>query len=361
MRILMVGASADSSTLDVEVGWFTGLTREGHEVYNYSLRNRLKLWAEFFGMTRPDDKNLDQFKVMEAASDCVLHEAVRWRAEMVLIISGCSFHPNAAAMCQRVGIPVVSIMTECPYNDKDMTDLASVSTILTVNERTSLPFFESLMDKDGQKALYLPTAYNANTHIPGPADENYASDVFFCGTGFDERTKLFEETNWEGIQFCLAGFWPTDAENEVIPTEKEKRLGQIKIGHSPTLARHLVAGLLDNEETIKWYRGAKIVLATHRNDARAESVGPRIYEAAALGVFQISDDCRPELAELFGDAIPTFRAGDPEHLAWTIRYWLSRPQERREKALEARERVLDHSYDNRVLQLMAAINELRAA
>lgn len=384
MRVIVVGAAADSSIRDVERGWVRALERAGHDVRLYNLNARLKLYGDWFRVVMegarcreghvaidPEPGFIaDQVTIMQAASECVAHEALRHRAEMAVIISGCSFHPNGAAFLQAIGVPVVTIATESPYNDADMVDLARISTIVGTNERRSVPHFAALA---GEAATYLPTAYDTDRHAPGPIEPDKACDVFFVGTGFDERARLFAETDWSGIDFKLAGFWPTGEDGEVIPTATEARLGQIKIGHDARLARHLARGLIDNDEAVAWYRSARIVLAIHRDAVvprsgamvgmvgRGESIGPRVYEAAAVGAFQIADDSRPELAELFGDSIPTFRAGDPEHLRWTIRYWLDRPALRQDRASEARQRVRGHSYDDRLMALMRLIADLRRA
>lgn len=372
MRVLLVGAAADSSIRDVEYGWHQALKRAGHDVRLYNLNTRLKLYSEWMrlrmeglacpscdaSVMEPDGLFADQVTIMAAASECVIHEALRHGSEMAVIISGCSFHPNGAAFLQRAGIPVVTVVTESPYNDADMVDLARVSTIVATNERQSVPHFQR---HAGEAALYLPTAYDRERHTPGPPEAGKQCDVFFVGTGFDERAKLFAETDWSGIDFRLAGFWPTGEDGEVIPTAQEARLGQVKIGHDARLAPFIARGLIDNAETVRWYRSARIVLAVHRDDGRGESIGPRVYEAAACGAFQLADDSRPELTDLFGESIPTFRAGDPEHLAWTVRYWLARPEQRQRLAEYARRLVAQHSYDDRLATLTALIRRLRSA
>lgn len=368
----MVGSAADSSIRDVERGWVRALERAGHDVRVYNLNARLKLYGDWFrvcveGAACPEGHRAidpdptftaDQVTIMQAASECVVHEALRHRSELALVISGCSFHPNGGAFLQQIGVPVLTIATESPYNDADMVDLARVSTIVGTNDRASVPHFERLA---GQAALYLPTAYDSDRHVPGPPDADKLCDVFFCGTGFDERARLFAETDWAGIDFRLAGFWPTGEDGEVIPTATEERLGQIRIGHDARLVPFLARGLIDNDETVRWYRSSRIVLATHRDDGRGTSIGPRVYEAAAVGAIQVADDSRPELTELFGDSIPTFRAGDPEHLGWTLRYWLARPALRQDRAATARRRVLGQSYDDRLATLLALIGRLRRA
>src|SRR4030065_2583401 len=96
--------------------------------------------------------------------------------------------------------------------------------------------------------------------------------------------------------------------------------------------------LVDNAELIKYYCGTKIALNHHRTivgkDSRGEelhidqaySLGPRAYEIAACGAFQLCDDTRPELQEVFGDSVATYRDGGD--LRDKIAYYLSHDDER---------------------------------
>jgi glycosyltransferase involved in cell wall biosynthesis len=261
----------------------------------------------------------------------------------------------------------VTVGTESPYNDKDSEDLASVSTVFGVNDLASVDRMAAVTARKGGAALYLPTAWTRGVHEPAPPSAERVSDVFFCGTGFDERGDLFSAVDWEalGVRFRLAGFWPGSDQEVVTPSPEERRLGQVPIGHWPGLKKYMAAGLVDNRELPGWYASAKIVLSVHRSYrpededdgvAQALSVGPRVYEAAACGAFQLCDDSRPELAEIFGESVPTYEAGNADDLAAKVLFYLGQPELRREMALEAMERVARHSYDDRLTKLVTFIS-----
>jgi len=245
-----------------------------------------------------------------------------------------------------------------------MEDLCRVSSVFTVNDRLSLPNFEAIAAGVEGSALYLPTAYDRDVHVPVEAgrfqEDGKFSDVFFCGTGFDERARLFAQADWSGIDFALTGFWPESEQASVIPDQVEARLGQISIGYDKRLKPFLRGGLQDNRDLAQWYRQTKVVLSVHRDYPGAQAVGPRVYEAAAIGAFQVCDDSRPELVDLFGDTVATFPAGDEGEMLGVIRYYLDRPKMRAEMANAARERVLGHSYDDRLTTLVNHIYPARS-
>ena len=385
VRILLVGAASDWSINDVSDAYHNALKRANHDVYFYSLNNRLKMVGAWFKVMKDGAYCLHcggetlspwpEFRgsladTIEAASICVVHEAVRQRSELVMVISGCSWHPNANAFLQQVGIPVVTIFTECPYADDAQRDLARTSTLVTTNERTSAATYDAVARANGgEGAIYLPTAYDSETHIPGPSEPDKQCDVFFCGTGFDERVRFFKAVDWTDIDLRVAGFWLPDAtpkgDNQVavqsqleadFHMDRTQFLDAAQGGEAEPLARYIISGPLPNAEVVRWYRSAKIVLSLHREHPTAESFAVRVYEAAAVGAFQVADDCRrAEIEEVFGDAIPMFRTGDPEHLRFVLDYYLARPGLRGELAVLARERVQGHSYDDRLDALMRAI------
>ena len=82
----------------------------------------------------------------------------------------------------------------------------------------------------------------------------------------------------------------------------------------------------------------------------AYSVGPRTYELAACGLYQISDGERPELQEIFGDTIPTFST--PEQLEREVRWALANPHERRQQARRQHAAVQGHSVTDRMRTLL---------
>src|SRR4030065_2941425 len=84
--------------------------------------------------------------------------------------------------------------------------------------------------------------------------------------------------------------------------------------------------LLEHAELVRNYCGTKIRLNHRRTIVgkdsageelhidEAHSLGPRAYEIAACGAFQLCDGTRPELQETVGDSVATYKDGQ-ERLA----------------------------------------------
>lgn len=198
---------------------------------------------------------------------------------------------------------------------------------------------------------YLPMAYNPRLHIPGPPDPDKQCDVVFVGGGFPERKALLNAVDWTGIDRAIHGtLWGLDLE-----AEQEKR----DFGRGSRYTE----GAIPNEMTTAWHRSAKVALNLHRQmtfiernlpfpAGHAESLGPRSYEIPASGGFLLSDDERPEIADVYGDAAAVFRAWNAADLERQLRYWLSHPGERERKQQAQHEAVRPHHWGNRARVLL---------
>jgi spore maturation protein CgeB len=82
----------------------------------------------------------------------------------------------------------------------------------------------------------------------------------------------------------------------------------------------------------------------------AYSLGPRAFEIAACGAFQLCDDTRPELREIFDDTVATYTDG--RDLQSTTAYYLAHDAKRQEMAQEARRRVAPCSFLNRAREIV---------
>jgi glycosyltransferase involved in cell wall biosynthesis len=136
------------------------------------------------------------------------------------------------------------------------------------------------------------------------------------------------------------------------------------------LRRYVRGGQITNQTTTALYRNAKIGLNLYRSsmgwgkDAErlpagyAESCNPRAYELAATGCFAVSE-YRPEVPEVFGDLVPTFRT--PDELAAQVARWLADDagRARVREALPAQ--VRPQSWDARVDQMLANMRAADAA
>jgi spore maturation protein CgeB len=253
--------------------------------------------------------------------------------DWVVVVSGHNYNAHDARALRRAGLKVALLCTESPYWMDVEPHMASFYDVAFTNERTALDHFRRAQPQ----THYLPHAYNPAVHSDAlpPLDE--PSDVFFCGSMFDERKALFAAVDWGGVAFTARGFLDLDQG---------------------------VTDLMDNFTVARAYRAAKIALNHHRTTTMhgtgghivgAESLGPRAYEIAACGGFQLMDDSRAERLDIFGECMPTYRAGDAADLTQQIRFWLDRPAERGACAAAQHAAILPHSWTNRAKQVLEVL------
>jgi spore maturation protein CgeB len=293
-----------------------------------------------FAQMAPEGETPSSEMVCLYATEGLPYKAITEGTPWALVINGMSLHPNGLWALRRIGVKVAVWFTEAPYEVQEH-HLAQVADLAFTSERSSVAAFQGVLDgHTGGKAVYLPHAYNPEVHHPldGGEPPIEKHDVVLVGTGFLERQWLLENVDWEGIDLCLGGLWPG-------------------IEQSDILARYRQYSCLANEDTVKLYHGAKIVLNPHRWAPSAESLNPRAYEAAACGAFQITDR-RAEVEELFGDSVPSYEPGNPWQLEALIRHYLEDSEGRVSKAKEANRKVQGHNFTMRAETIIRSIREV---
>lgn len=344
LRVLLVHPGAAWSTHDVWTGMRAGLVAAGCEVIDYRLDEALA----FFGLTfqaaeqggihwesgsRP---NVSGF----AGIKCVA-ELVNVSPDLLVSVSGHNLHQSVPLMARKLGIPTAVYCTESPYFGEFERQFAKQYDVIFTNERRAVPFFQEVAPG---RAHYLAHAYNPAVHHPrAGVDPALASDVFFVGSGFPERVRLFQAVDWTGINAAIKGFlW--NGEAELDP-----------------------ADVVPNDQAVAYYRAAAICLNHHRTTTvygahehisalDADSLGPRAYEIPASGGFMLCDDSRAELREVFGDTVPTYRSHSAIDLERQVRHYLARPDERARLAAAQREAVAPHTWHARAQQMLDVID-----
>jgi glycosyltransferase involved in cell wall biosynthesis len=119
----------------------------------------------------------------------------------------------------------------------------------------------------------------------------------------------------------------------------------------------VVADHVDNEALPAVYRSAGVVLNDHWDTMRAGGfVSNRLFDVLACGTPVISDHL-PEIGELLGDAVPTWR--DPSELGALVRADLEDPGAARARAARGRATVLaQHTFDHRADELLQALADV---
>ena len=123
-------------------------------------------------------------------------------------------------------------------------------------------------------------------------------------------------------------------------------------GWDGLIDRHLiVADHVDNELLPVVYSSAGVVLNDHWDTMAAWGfVSNRIFDVLACGTPVISDDL-PEVHDLFGDAVPTYRTA--RQLGDLVAEALDDPAQARARAARGRAIVLEHhTFDHRARALL---------
>jgi spore maturation protein CgeB len=276
-------------------------------------------------------------------SELAVTWALRHLPDFTVICTGMYWHPDAYELMRRAGQRVGLLLTETPYAVHHEAQYAGLVDVVWTNERTAVPMLQDL----NPRTYYLPHAFNAEVHTATGQDLDVpAHDVVFVGTGFQERIEWLEAVDWTGIDLGLYGAWT------------------LLTPDSP-LQKYVRGGVTDNAYTAALYRRAKVGINLFRQsvgygqDAQrittSESLNPRSYELAACGCFHVSD-FRAEVAEVFGELVPTFR--EPTELEALLRRWLADDHGRQRIAEQLPQAVTDHTWSTRARQMTAVIESV---
>lgn len=334
MRVLFVWAAAETSTVDVARGYRNALGRmDGVEVVgDFRTPARIRYHSTALANGPRPDLAEDAWLVLRLAAEGIVVEALRTRADLVLVVSGGAIHPDGLELCARAGIPVAGVLTESPYEDDDQERWAY---------HVGHVFTNDLWSARTRGWSYLPPAYDGLTDRPHAHDPEIACDVLIVGTGWPERQALLEAVDWSGIDLKIMGIWPDVTKG------------------SPLWPYLDQSGAVPHEETIRRYGSAKVCINAHRGSPTALTPGPRAFEIAAAGGLQVSDH-REELERIFAGSVPVYDG--PERLGALVRALLGRSEdERRAMACAQRSALLagGHTFDDRARDLVATIRNGR--
>lgn len=338
MKVLVIYPGHAMSTIDVAEGWANGLEAAGLDVRRFHYHNVLAFYSEAFRRWKELTPSFEykDGDILFMASRAAIADIVQFPPDVVIVVTGLAVHIVLYEALKKLTVPLVLILTECPYLDESQGDLCQAvkPDAIFVNDRASLGNFDG--------AIYLPHSFDPARHCPAYVRDKYRSDVCFIGTMYPERREIIETMNWEGIDLRLVG----------------TKLGMV--GQQLAMDKE---GWITNAEAANYYRGAKICLSLNRTvkgakdnhlehirECEAWSLSPRHYEIAACGGFQIAQDGRPELWEVFGDTVPTFRTA--RGLEELVRYYLSNDEERWRLARLQHDKVHGCSFEERARNIV---------
>lgn len=297
MKLLMVHPGASMSTADVYDGLVDALRARDHTLWEYALDGRIELAGAYLDYVwKRSTRNGNKFDkpstsdILYRAGEELVTRALRVQPDCVFIVSAMYLHPDVLILLRRAGLKVAMLFTESPYDDEKQGRLVPYVDVSWTNERSSAASSYGAVK-------YLPHAWSPRRLAPNDVgDDLPAHDVVFVGTGFKERIETLEAIDFSGLDVGFYGSWDL-------------------MGSRNRLRRFIRGNYIDNRQAMLLYRKAKIGLNLYRQSrgfgkdapriTHAESLNPRAYELAAAGCVTISDP-RDEVAEIFGDLVPTF-------------------------------------------------------
>jgi len=341
-KVMVIASGHTFSTRDVYDNCVAGLQACGVDVMGFP-------YHEYIERYMPLGEQFDLDLILAMASDAAFPRAMAFRPDLILFVTGYVF-PQAASLLLGQYAPTAVYLTEGPYQTPTEQMCQSGFRTAFTNERLMVERIKGWRRDSGhpcpENVYYLPHCYDPERHHPRDVvPSEYHSDVCFIGSPFPERQALFGGVDWDGIDFLARGLWSRRDVDQPLDAPD---------------------GAVSNDEAHLYYAGAMINVNHHRSiryfdhdeeieTGEAESINLRAYELAAAGCFQICDDSRPELYEVFGHTIPTYKAGDSADLERVIRYWLDYPDARNENAMLARRIVQDHTAEARMRYLLEMV------
>jgi spore maturation protein CgeB len=337
MKILLIYPGATWSVYDVAAGYERALRLLGHDVVVFDYHTQYKFFKQYlYFLERSHGVSFPKDAEMVLSSERVAINILDTRPDAILNIMGIGLHRRAYEHAAILDVPMALVLTESPYMDEHQRIIAEKGHVRLIfaNDKSSLPY----LSESGIPTVYLPHSYDPARHYPHQVNGEYQSDVFFHGTMWPRRQQLFDALDLSTYDAHVGG---ADFS-----------------GSLEQLSRDVV----DNDELVRYYSGTKIALNHHRQTDHdgtltegAWSLGPRAFEIAACGAFQLCDESRDELYEVFGASVGTY--SDAKELQMSIDHYLEFEDEREDRAKEARRRVRPCSFKDRARDVVVPAME----
>ena len=346
MRITLVHPGHALSTAWIYDGYESAFEEMGIEVQSVRLDNLISTASEFIEHKRylfdgDQGGTAEQWKMHLAQQLAIprILECITAGSDVLINICGKLWSPQNAGLLNLTPFNRVIMLTESPYEDDSQIALMQNFDFAFTNDKYSA---EPL-------SAYRPTAYMRHAYDPDvfryiEIDRKHKYDYSFIGTPFGNRMKILEEC----AKLPLERFTFSKVSDEAD--------GKTIISYVPP------------EKACRIYNQSKVNLNIHRGEkyfgkpdivepGSAYSLGPRAFEIAGSCAFQLCDNTRPELKEVFGDTIATFE--QPEEVAEMVAYWAdpAREAQRKEMARASQQIALGQTYLHRAVQLVEQLSQ----
>ncbi len=342
MKIVAAHPGPAFSVSDVHNGWVEAFRKQGHQVAEYNLDERMTFYDS--AMIEMPDQSLRKGLTHEQAYQLAvngLYSAIYKLQPDVLFITSAFYYPaEMISFIHDRGTKIVIRHTESPYEDHLQMELAKYADINLINDPMNLDKFREI----NPATYYSPHSYRPNLHCPGKGDPNLAADFVFIGTGYGSRITFLEAMDFGASDVFLAGNWKW--------LDEDSKLRKY--------VAHHIEECLDNEQTVDVYRSSKVGMNLYRKETPGIdtvydgwALGPREIEMAACGLFFLREP-RGEGDEVLA-MLPTFNS--PEDASEKLHWYLDREDQRQSLADQARSAISDWTFDNQATELMRLLEK----
>jgi len=239
-------------------------------------------------------------------------------------------------------------VTEDPYERSVNAANADLFDLVFTNDSNSVGAYG-----DKGRALALAADERFHLHaIPAHDDGHYLYDLFFAGTAWPNRSEFLQE-----LQAAIPGI------NLKLALPSNPYIPAPRLGMEPSAYDWRTP----NTEFAKFSNRSRSVLTLHRafsssgNDPVAHTPGPRFFEVALAGGFQLVDMSLPEVrvGDYYTDGEHFVGFSGVADCISKLSHYLSRPEERLAIARAAQARTADmHLYRHRVGTLLDEVEAL---
>lgn len=289
-------------------------------------------------------------RVVRADYGNALREAQAMNCNLFIAFDGEELNRLVVERLAQLAGRSVMWVTEDPYERSVNAANADLFDLVFTNDSNSVGAY-------GEKGRALALAADERFHlhaIPECDDEHYLYDLFFAGTAWPNRSEFLHylQAAIPGINLKLA--LPS---NPYIPAPR--------LGMEPSAYDWRTP----NTEFAKFANRSRSVLTLHRafsssgTDPVAHTPGPRLFEVALAGGFQLVDMSLPEVRveDYYREGEDFVGFSGVDDCIAKLRHYLANPDQRLRIARAAQSRTRDmHLYAHRVRRLLDEIAALPA-
>jgi len=275
-----------------------------------------------------------------------LEDLRRHACNVVVCLDGQELHRRIVSRLRERCPRMVLWLTEDPYEQGTNRRNLDLFDLIFSNDRGSIRRYDS------PRVHHLPLAASEPYHYREvvEAEREFLYDVFFAGVAWPNRVRLFEQIQGQLRGLRCKFILP---HNEFVP-KPDLDLPDFEMNYR-----------LSNLDLATVQNRSKIVLYLHRVfsasgvDHPSTTPGPRLFEAAMAGGFQLVEDTLPEVSDYFARdrELAYFKTSD--ECVSLIRHFLDHPERRVRIARAAQQRTRsEHLYRHRVAALLRRLEDV---